>query len=162
MPRVVEQFTRGPRRPQPWRQEEFDARVRETLAGQHFAKTLGIEPVSIAYGCVSLRLPVRPLVFQQYSYVHGGAIGALMDTATGMCSVTMVGPDEMALTSELKINFLSPGEGDFLIATARVIKDGKRLIIMEAEATAVFPDGQTRDVAHMTTSYIRFPKPTGD
>ena len=159
---MIEQFSRGPRQPQTQSQAEFDARVRQTLDGQHFAKTLGIEPVSIEYGCVSLRLPVRPPVFQQYGYVHGGAISALMDTATGMCSVTLLGPDEMALTSELKINFLSPGEGDYLIATARVIKDGRRLLIMEAEATAVFPSGDTRDVAHMTTTYIRFPKPTGD
>lgn len=65
MPRVVEQFTRGPRRPQPWRQQEFDARVRETLAWQHFAKTLGIELVSIEYGRVSFYLPVWPLVLQQ-------------------------------------------------------------------------------------------------
>ena len=69
---MVEQFTRGPRRPQPWRQEEFDARLRETLAGQHFAKTLRIEPVSIEYGHVSFYLPVRPLVLQQHAKSMAG------------------------------------------------------------------------------------------
>ena len=118
--------------------------------------------MSIDYGQVTLKMPVQPKVYQQMGYVHGGAITALLDTATGMCSVTLLGPDEMALTSELKINFLSPGEGDYLIATARIIKDGRRLLIMEAEATAVFPSGDTRDVAHMTTTYIRFPRTSGD
>lgn len=156
---IAKQFTRVPRRPQSISSEDFEQKVLQTIGGQHFAKTLDITPVSIEYGTVTLKMPVQPKVFQQLGYVHGGAITALLDTATGMCSVTLLRADETALTSELKVNFLGPGEGDYILATARTIKDGGKLIIMEAEATAVFPDGKTRDVAHLTTTYIRIPRP---
>lgn len=156
---IAKQFTRVPRRPQSVAKDGFKEQVLKTIGGQHFAKTLDISPVSIEYGTVTLKMPVQPKVFQQLGYVHGGAITALLDTATGMCSVTLLGPDETALTSELKVNFLGPGEGEYILATARTIKDGGKLLIMEAEATAVFADGRTRDVAHLTTTYIRIPRP---
>ena len=157
-PLVSRQFGRGPRRPMPEHRDDFETRVRRAIGGQHFSKTLDITPVSIDYGQVTLKMPVQPKVYQQMGYVHGGAITALLDTATGMCSVTMIGEDEMTLTSELKVNFLGPGEGEYILGTARTIKDGGRLLIMEAEAMAVFEDGRTRDVAHMTTTYIRMPR----
>jgi len=133
--------------------------VLNAIGGQHFAKTLDITPLKVAYGEVTLKMPVQPKVFQQLGYVHGGAITSLLDTATGMCSVTLIRDDESTLTTELKVNFLGPGEGEYILGTARTIKDGGKLIIMEAEATAVFADGSTRDVAHMTTTYIRLKRP---
>ena len=107
---IAKQFTRVPRRPQSVAKDGFQEQVLKTIGGQHFAKTLDISPVSIEYGTVTLKMPVQPKIFQQLGYVHGGAITALLDTATGMCSVTLLGPDESALTSELKVNFLGPGK----------------------------------------------------
>ena len=155
---IDKQFKRAPRRPQSMGEDVFQDRVLKAIGGQHFSKTLDIKPVSIAYGLVTMSMPVQPKVYQQMGYVHGGAITALLDTATGMCAVTLIDEDEMSLTTELKVNFLGPGEGETIIATARTIKDGAKLLIMEAEATAVFADGRTRDVAHMTTTYIRMPR----
>ena len=155
---MVEQFVRGPRREPNITQEEIEARVAKAIGGQHFSKTLDIVPVKVVYGEVTLKMPVQPKVYQQMGYVHGGAITSLLDTATGMCTTTLINEDEAALTTELKVNFLGPGEGEYILGAARTIKDGGRLIIMEAEATAVFADGRTRDVAHMTTTYIRFPR----
>jgi len=159
---MVEQFVRGPRRDKTITRQEIEARVAKAIGGQHFSKTLDIVPVSVAYGEVTMKMPVQPKVYQQMGYVHGGAITALLDTATGMCATTLIGEDEGALTTELKVNFLGPGEGAYILGSARTIKDGGRLLIMEAEATAVFEDGSSRDVAHMTTTYIRFPlNPSG-
>ncbi|MGA0234818.1 MAG: PaaI family thioesterase, partial [Alphaproteobacteria bacterium] len=85
---IAKQFTRVPRRPQSVAKDGFQEQVLKTIGGQHFAKTLDISPVSIEYGTVTLKMPVQPKIFQQLGYVHGGAITSLLDTATGMCSVT--------------------------------------------------------------------------
>ena len=156
---IAKQFNRVPRGPQPALDADIVKRVRETVGGQHFSQTLDITTVSIEYGQVTMKMPVQPKVYQQLGYVHGGAITSLLDTATGMCSMTLIGEDEATLTTELKVNFLGPGEGEYLLGTARTIKNGSKLLIMEAEAIAVFADGRTRYVAHMTTTYIRMPRP---
>ena len=159
---IDKQFRRVPRRPQSSQQAGLEERVRKAISGQHFSKTLDITPLIIEHGQVTMSMPVQPKVYQQMGYVHGGAITSLLDTATGMCAVTLINEDEMTLTTELKVNFLGPGEGDTIIATARTIKDGAKLLIMEAEAMAVFADGSTREVAHMTTTYIRIPRSPQD
>lgn len=45
-------------------------------------------------------------------------------------------PEFDVLTAEIKINLLAPARGDLLIATGRVIKPGRRLMIVTAEVVA--------------------------
>ena len=41
------------------------------------------------------------------------------------------------LTAEIKINLLAPARGDMLRATGRVIKPGRRLIVVDAQVHAI-------------------------
>ncbi|MEC7300776.1 MAG: PaaI family thioesterase, partial [Pseudomonadota bacterium] len=47
------------------------------------------------------------------------------------------------LTSELKINLLAPARGERLVATGRVVKPGRRLVIVTAEVHAYTGDTET-------------------
>jgi len=62
----------------------------------------------------------------------------------------VAGPIPMAVTTNLNINFLrKPGRGD-LIADAKLLKVGKRLVVGEV---AIYSDGEGDPVAHVTSTY---------
>ena len=45
------------------------------------------------------------------------------------------------MTAEIKINLLAPGRGQRLRATGRVLKPGRRLVVVAADVHAI--DGET-------------------
>ncbi len=56
----------------------------------------------------------------------------------------------MAVTTNLNINFLrKPGRGD-LIADAKLLKVGKRLVVGEV---GIYSEGEPEPVAHVTSTY---------
>ena len=61
-----------------------------------------------------------------------------------------IGPQPLAVTTNLNINFLrKPGQAD-LIADARLMKVGKRLAVGDV---TIFSDGMPEPVAHVTSTY---------
>jgi len=88
--------------------EVFETRVRESFARQGFMRTLGAELVEVGEGATAIRLPRGEPVAQQHGYMHAGALIAVVDTACGYAALTVAPPDSEVLTSELKINLLSP------------------------------------------------------
>jgi acyl-coenzyme A thioesterase PaaI-like protein len=53
------------------------------------------------------------------------------------------------LTTEMKIHLLAPGAGERLIARGRVIKPGRRLVIVQADVVAV-KNGAEKHIALLT------------
>jgi len=47
--------------------------------------------------------------------------------------MSLMEPDTEVLSVEYKINFLSPADGDLLIAKAKVVKSGKTLSVTSAD-----------------------------
>ena len=66
-------------------------------------------------------------------------------------STRLIGPEPMAVTTDLNCHFLRRARGDRdLIANARVIKLGRRLAVGEVQ---LFSAGDERPVAHVTATY---------
>ncbi|MFH1140988.1 MAG: PaaI family thioesterase [Chloroflexota bacterium] len=61
--------------------------------------------------------------------------GASTSTAFWRAVATRFSPGQMAATSEMKVNFLRPARGDFLVVMSRVIHKGSRLIVGDTEVT---------------------------
>ena len=79
----------------------------------------------------------------------------LADFAMYAAVLTRVGIVELALTTNLNINFLHrPQPGD-LLAKARLIKLGKHLAVGQVE---VYVDGHEDMVAHVTATYSLPPR----
>ena len=75
---------------------------------------------------------------------------ALLDTAMGYAVATLVGPDgNFNVAAQMNVHFLEPVRAGTLSATATVRKRGKRLAVVEAEAT----DSDGRVVAIATASH---------
>ncbi len=126
-------------------------RIYQSLAEVPFAKLLGIELEAIDTGVAILALDVRDELKQNDGVVHGGAIAALVDTAAAFAVISLLPVDERATTVDLTLNYLRPLRSGRARATARVVKAGRRLIVVSAEMT----DGAGNLAATALTTYIR-------
>jgi uncharacterized protein (TIGR00369 family) len=82
--------------------------------------------------------------------VSGPTIMALADWAIFISILTQIGPVEMAVTTNLNINFLKRPQPNDLIAEVSLLKLGRRLAIGEV---SIFSDGEDQPVAHVTGTY---------
>jgi uncharacterized protein (TIGR00369 family) len=93
--------------------------------------------------------------FQEDSIRPGGTISGptmmeLADFAMYVAVFSAIGPQPLAVTTNLNINFLrKPGKGD-LTADARLMKVGKRLVVGEVTICSA---GASEIVAHVTATY---------
>ncbi|MAY88713.1 MAG: phenylacetic acid degradation protein [Pseudooceanicola sp.] len=120
-----------------------DTRIRDSFAAQTMMDTIGAQIEEISPGLVRIAAPILPGVRQQQGFGHAGLSFTLADTAAGYAALTRAPEGADVLTSELKINLLAPARGDRLIATGRVVKTGRRLVIATAEVHAYDGDTET-------------------
>ncbi|MBL4784707.1 MAG: PaaI family thioesterase [Cohaesibacteraceae bacterium] len=82
--------------------------------------------------------------------VSGPALMALADVSAYVIILATLGPVALAVTTSLNINFMAkPGPGDIL-GHCKVMKFGKRLVVVEVD---IFAENQTELVAHATATY---------
>lgn len=99
---------------------------------------------------VVARYPFRPGMVRPGGTVSGPTLMGLADAAMYAAIMARLGRVEMAVTSNLNINFLSrPGQAD-LLAHARVLRLGSRLAFLEVE---IYSEAGSDMVAHVTGSY---------
>lgn len=112
---------------------ERAALIQASFAKQGLMRSLGTQIETLSHGVVTLSMPCTPNATQQHGFFHGGAVGALADTACGYAALSVVGEGEAGLTAEYKINLLSPADGERLIAVGKVIKSGRTLIVCQGD-----------------------------
>lgn len=108
-------------------------RVTAALDSVPFAKLIGIELEEIDSGSATLAFDIRPELKQNTGVVHGGAIASLIDSATAFAIISLLPPDVQATTVDLTISYLRPLTRGRARAVARVLRNGKRLIVVSAE-----------------------------
>ena len=77
-------------------------------------------------------------------FAHGGLQATLADITLTFMGAAALGPS--VLTSEFKINFLRPAQGDTLIGRGAVLSAGKRQAVTRCDIYAA-QDGQEKLVA---------------
>lgn len=118
-------------------------RIARSFAAQSMMQTLGASLAHVTPGEVRITAPILPGARQQQGFGHAALTFALGDTAAGYAALSLMPADRDVLTAEIKINLLAPARGDLLIATGRVIKPGRRLMVVSAEVHARDGDEQT-------------------
>lgn len=87
-----------------------------------------------------------------YQIINGGTLMTLADVAVYVAIFSRLGIVPLAVTNELKMNFLRPAIGGDVLARAQLKKVGRRVVYGDVD---VFMDGAPdRLVAHATSSYI--------
>jgi uncharacterized protein (TIGR00369 family) len=79
---------------------------------------------------------VLPAFSQQHGYGHAGVTFALGDTAAGYAALSVKPEGAEVLTAEMKVNLVAPAKGDRLVAEGRVVRPGRRLVVVSAEVRA--------------------------
>ncbi|CRL15607.1 PaaI family thioesterase [Phaeobacter italicus] len=115
----------------------MDNRIRNSFASQTMMQTLGAEITDVGQGSVTITAPILPGSRQQHGVAHAALSFAIGDSAAGYAALTLMPEDSEVMTAEMKINLLAPGAGDYLRATGKVIKPGRRLVIVTAEVHAI-------------------------
>ncbi|MEZ5686133.1 MAG: PaaI family thioesterase [Paracoccaceae bacterium] len=132
---------------------EIEARIRESFAKQPMMETVGGEIVEIAPGRIVIEAPIREGLRQQQGFAHAGLIFTLGDNAAGYAALSVMPPGSEVLSVELKINLLSPGLGR-LVAEGRVLKPGRRLVVVAADVWGVDESGARKHVAALQGTMI--------
>jgi uncharacterized protein (TIGR00369 family) len=107
--------------------------IREKFDSNHFPRSLGIKLDSIEEGRARLSLEVRRQHLQLAGVMHGGAIATLIDTAVAFAIVGASEPDARFTTIEMKVNYLSAIREGRVIADAKLIRDGRRIVVAECD-----------------------------
>ena len=98
-----------------------------------FNKFLGIEIDDAKEGWVRLSLPYRPELIGDASRpaLHGGVISTLIDTCGGFAVWTTMSMEDRVSTIDLRVDYLSPGAPDKLIADGTVVRVGNRVGVVD-------------------------------
>ena len=107
---------------------------RKILASQPFSVLLGAELLGLSPGTAEIKVPIRPQSGQQHGFVHGGVVSYAADNALTFAGGSILGP--AVVTSEFKINYVRPAQGDFLVARASVIHHGSRQAVCRCDVFA--------------------------
>ena len=133
-------------------------RVQTSFERQGLMRHWGAQVERVEPGLCVLSLPYSDKVTQQQSGFHGGAMGALADIAAGYAGLTQAPAGMEVVTVEYKINFLASCQGGKLLATGRVVKAGKRVIVTSAEVLHVADDGRETACAVLQQTLMAVPK----
>jgi len=99
-----------------------------------FVSHLRILTESLGEGTARLSLPIEPHLTNSLGTVHGGVIMSLLDVALCTAARTLHPESTGVVTIDLSTSFVGGGSGTRLFADARVLKDGKSMTFVEAEA----------------------------
>ena len=130
------------------------ARIDSSFSAQSLMETFGAELVHVDNGSVHIRAPILDLARQQHGFAHAGLTFALGDSAAGYAALSTLPDGHEVLTAEMKINLLAPGKGKALIAKGRVLKPGRRLVVVAAEIFAQGEDGSESCIAVMQGTMV--------
>ena len=128
-------------------------KINASFQAQTMMQTLGARLTGVSKGCVEIQAPILPGSQQQHGFAHAGLTFAIGDSAAGYAALSVMPPDHEVLTSEMKIHLLSPGRGAVLIARGRVIKPGRRLVVVQADVYARTNDEEVH-IAMLTGTMV--------
>ena len=131
----------------------WEARVRQSFARQGFMRLIGAQIEGLEPGHCTLTLPARADLCQQRGFLHGGVTAALADTAGGYAAYSLMPAGSSPLTVEFKINLMAPAMGERFVASAKVVRAGRTLTIVEADVTAE-TKGVSTPIARMLATLI--------
>ena len=124
----------------------------EGLIQRGFAtKTPFLKIEELQPGRVRARIPYRDSMLRPGNILSGPALFTAADIAMYALVLSHIGPQLMAVTSNLNMNFVNKGVPGDILADGRLLKLGRRTAVMEVSLySAAAPETL---VTHVTGSY---------
>jgi uncharacterized protein (TIGR00369 family) len=135
--------------------DEFRQILRE---GMPSGAAMPFEVVTLEHGHALMRLTTGPADLRPGGTVSGPVLFGFADLAMYAAVLTVVGNEPMAVTTDSTVHFLRRPRAGTLVARARLLKQGQRLVVGEI---AVSPEGdEDAPVAHFVMTYSVPPRAT--
>ena len=112
---------------------------------------VGMHLVDISPGEAVLAFEMRDQLKQPHGILHGGITATLIDTAMAFAVVTELAEGEKASTIDLTIHYLRPHTEGTVTCTAKVVRAGKRIFTLSAEAM----NGRGKLIATAISTYTK-------
>ena len=99
-----------------------------------FVSHLKILTETLGEGTARLSMPIEPHLTNSLGTAHGGVIVSLLDVALCTAARTLHPESVGVITIDLSTSFIGGASGSKLVADARVLRDGRSMSFVEAEA----------------------------
>lgn len=136
-------------------QDDYAAYVKDSFARQRVMRLFGAKLISVDPGKVDIELVANPELSQQNGFLHAGVTTTIADSAGGYAALSLCQKGENVLTTEIKLNFLAPADGNRFVATGRVIKSGRTLSVCQIEVHVFKNDKSVTLCAYGVMSVMR-------
>lgn len=121
-----------------------------------FADLLGFAVTSRGDGACRVELDVEEKHKNPHGLVHGAVLYALADTGMGGALTSVLSPDELCTTIEIKINYLRPWRRGVLACDTRVLSRGRTTAVLQSDLF----DAEQRHLATALGTFAIVPRPT--
>ena len=125
--------------------------LRVLREGMPSGAALPIDVVTLERGHVVVRMRTGPADVRPGGTVAGPVLFQLADLAVYAAVMTAIGEVPLAVTTDATIHFLRRPRATTLIARARLLKEGQRLVVGEVEIEHEGEEG--KPVAHAVMTY---------
>jgi uncharacterized protein (TIGR00369 family) len=113
--------------------------TRKIIAGEAppppIARLIGFQLVSAGEGAAQFEMDADERHWNPMGTLHGGVLCDIADAAMGVAYATKLEAGESFTTIELKINYLRPVWRAHLRASARIVKKGRKVGLVECDVT---------------------------
>jgi len=99
-----------------------------------FLSHLKILTETLGEGTARVSMPIEPHLTNSLGTAHGGVIMSLLDVALCTAARTLHPESIGVITIDLSTSFIGAASGKKLYADARVMRDGRSMSFVEAEA----------------------------
>ena len=114
----------------------FEKRVRESFDAQAYMQLIGARLERVEPGAVDVGLSFRQDLTQQDGFLHAAVLAGIADSACGYAAYTLMPAGSAVLSVEFKMNLLRPARGSRFRAEARVLRAGRTITVVRADALA--------------------------
>ena len=115
--------------------EQTKAVIKGEAPPSPIAKLIGFDIVEVEPGKAVIEFNATEVHRNPMGTLHGGILCDIADAAMGIAYATNLNEGESFTTLELKINFLKPIWNARLLATGRVVKQGRTVGMVECDVT---------------------------
>lgn len=113
---------------------EHRALAEKALSSMRLSQMIGMRLVDLRPDEATVAIDMRDDLRQANGVLHGGVTATLVDTAMAFAVRTRVGIDDVTTTIDLTVHYVRPHVSGTLACTAKVVRAGKRIFTVSAEA----------------------------
>ncbi|WP_100399458.1 PaaI family thioesterase [Bacillus sp. FJAT-44742] len=104
-------------------------------------------------GTYEVSIPIKPSIMNALNIVHGGVTATLLDTTMGSMVNLSLPEGQVAVTLDMKVNYIKGGTGNKLRCQGEIISRGNKVCVTEAK---VFND-ENKVIALATGTFYVLP-----